>query len=254
MTERADADPVKQQFLAAKAADLGVSLDIVGSAGTTVVPDPERQGSRGVACYQVVEHAVLSCDPGVADQVAHFASNERALSDADFRAWSEEQGATIVGDSVMRLQRTELPELAIPGSVHVFDWSRSDDLELMQAFVDTSDDDDLDEAEVAMDELDDQAVALRGDDGRIMAYASSRPYEDAPAFGDIGVIVASDARRGGWGRAVVATLITDILEPAGVIPLYRCSTENLGSYGLSTALGFESALSLSLARMPEGEK
>ena len=68
------------------------------------------------------------------------------------------RGATIVGDSVMRLQRADLPELAVPGPVHVFDWSRSADLELMQAFVESADDDDLDEAEVAMDELDDQGL------------------------------------------------------------------------------------------------
>lgn len=257
MTEASDqgeAVAIQRRFLEERTVDLKVDVDVLDRVGTTIAPDADRSGSRRVACYQIGAHAVLACDPGIVDDLAPLQDTDVSLTDAAFREWSLDRGAEIVGDSVMRTQATLLPPVAVPGQVHVLDWRKPIDVQLMQAFVDAADADDLDEAEVAMDDLDDQAVALLGSDGAIMAYASSRPYEETPAFGDIGVIVSADARRGGWGRAVVATLITELLVPAGVIPLYRCSTENLGSFGLSSALGFESVLSLTMSQLPSPEK
>lgn len=242
---------IEREFLEARSIDLGIAVDLLDRPGTTIAPDDERSGSKRVACYQIGQHAVLACDPAIVSDLAVLQHGETSLSDAGFRSWGTALGAEIIGDAVMRTQKAALPSLDVPGTVHMLDWSRPADVERMLTFVDAADADDLDEAEVAMDDLDDQAVALLGADGAIMAYASSRAYEEAPAFGDIGVLVSADARRGGWGRAVVATLITDVLEPAGVIPLYRCSTENLGSFGLSSALGFESVLSLSMVQLPE---
>ncbi len=120
----------------------------------------------------------------------------------------------------------------------------------MQAFVDGSSEDDLGEAEVQMDNLDAQAIALLGADGSIRTYASSRPYGDEPSFGDIGIISSLATRRGGWGRSAVSALITDVLAPGGIEPLYRCDVENIGSDRLSQSLGFETVVALTLVELP----
>ena len=233
------------------AASMGLGEALLDGAGTTVVADESRAGSGQVACYQIGHHTMLPCDPAVIAVARDLVDAAACLSDDDFRAWAGERGGSILGQAVMKTQSRPLPELGErPGRLHVFDWARSDDLALMQALVDASSEDDLDEAEVEMDELDDQAVGLLDDGGVLRAFASSRPFDTVPAFGDIGVIVRAGGRGAGWGRAVVGALISELLEPAGVAPLYRCDpVTNIGSDRLSAALGFEPALSLSVAML-----
>lgn len=244
---------VQERFVRGVARYMGLGDELIDRPGTTVVADASRSGSRRVACYQLNAHAVLPCDPTVRSVTSELADGDVSLSDDDFRSWVATRGGMMLGQSVMKTQARALPTLDDrPGRLHVFDWSRPGDLELVQALVEASAAEDLVEAEVAMDELDDQAVGLVDDGGVLRAYASSRPFAMVPAFGDIGVIVRAGGRAGGWGRAVVAALITELLQPAGVLPLYRCDpVENVGSDRLSAALGFEPALSLSVAVLPE---
>ena len=244
---------VLERFLRGVARHLAVGEELVARPGTTVVSDASRSGSRQVACYQLNAHAVLPCDPTVRSVTSELADGNVSLSDEDFRSWVAASGGTMLGQSVMKTQARAVPTLDdAPGRLHVFDWTRPGDLELVRALVDASSEDDLDEAEVEMDELDEQAVGLVDAGGVLRAYASSRPFDMVPAFGDIGVVVRSGARNEGWGRAVVAALITELLQPAGVLPLYRCDpVDNVGSDRLSTALGFEPALSLSVGVLPE---
>lgn len=176
-----------------------------------------------------------------------------SLSDADFRSWVAGVGGSVLGQAVMKVQGSDELRLVDPVvSPHLLDWSRQTDIELMQAFVDASSDDDLDEAEVAMDDLDTHALALLGVDSSIQAYASSRPYEDEPSFGDIGIVSLPAVRTGGWGRSAVSALIADVLLPAGVEPLYRCDPDNVGSNRLSDALGFETVVALTAAKLLDG--
>jgi len=121
----------------------------------------------------------------------------------------------------------------------------------MQALVDVSEEPDLDAAEVDMDDLDDPAIALLSDDGAIRAYASSRPFDEALPFGDIGILTAGGQRSSGWGRSAVSALIRDVLVPAGVDPLYRCDPDNHGSNRLSDGLGFETVAALTVASLAE---
>lgn len=246
-----DAAERTQRFIHSMLVALGGDPSLLGRTGTTAVPDVERADSRRVACYQIGKHTALPCDPGVVDRLSALASGTESMSDDAFRSWAADQGASVLGQSVMKLAGAQgLASIPPPGPVHVFDWSRPGDLELMQAFVDACSDDDLDEAEVAMDDLDDMAIAVLLADGSVGAFASSRPFEDDRDFGDIGIVAKAETRRSGWGRAAVSVLINQILVPAGVEPLYRCDPDNVGSDRLSAALGFEAVVALTVVELP----
>lgn len=230
----------------------GAAVGLLGRSGTSAVADASRARSRRVACYQIGGHALLPCDPDILGTIEALTSEGESLTDADFRSWVESIGGSVLGQAVMKVVGVGGLQLVEPaGTVHRFDWSRPADVELMQAFVDGCEADDLDDAEVDMDDLDDAAVALLGEDGAIRAYASSRPFEDELPFGDIGILTSSQERSQGWGRAAVSVLVRDVLVPAGVDPLYRCDPENVGSHRLSDALGFETVAALTVAELPE---
>ncbi len=240
----------EQIFTEGVAALMGADVNLLAQPGTTAVADPARLGSRRVACYRIGDHTLMPCDPDILGTVGTLGSEDASLTDDGFRSWVDEVGGSVLGQAVMKVVGPEGLRLVDPvGDVHVFDWSRPADVASMQQFVNQSSEDDLDDAEIAMDDLDELAVGLLDANGRIVAYASSRPYEKELPFGDIGVLTAEAGRGSGVGRSVVSALIRELLVPAGIEPLYRCDPENLGSHRLSAALGFEVAISLSLAEL-----
>lgn len=147
---------------------------------------------------------------------------------------------------------------ALPGDApqrtpHVLNWSDATDIALMRGFVERVDEDDLDEAEIELDDLDDKAVCLVNDAGQMDAYASARPFDEAPRFGDIGIAVVPNVRQQGLGSEVLRGLIEGVLRPEGIHPLYRCDPDNAASDRLSAALGFQTVLELLVVEVPSSE-
>ncbi len=234
---------------ASMAVALGASSDLLEQVGTSVVPTTSRAGTNQVACYQLGLHTVLSCDPSVMASLSPLFDRDSALTDDAFRSWGHRVGGTIVGQAVMKSWETSLHLPSTGHGAHVFDWTLEPDRRRVAAFVDACDDHDLDEAELDLDDLDDLAVGILDAGGDICAYASSRPFDEDETFGDIAVIVRPADRAVGLGRAVVSDLITTLLLPRHVEPLYRCDPNNTGSDRLSAGLGFVPALSLTLVEL-----
>jgi len=239
------------KFIEGLVAAMGADAGVIERSGTTAVADVSRAGTRRVGWYQIQGHTLLPCDPDVLQSVEGLSHASVSLSDTDFRLWVDGNGGSVVGQAVMKVAGAAGLQLVPPvAGVHLLDWSAKADLELMQAFVDTCEASDLDEAEVDMDDLDDAAIALLTDDGAIGAYASSRPFEDELPFGDIGILTSPRQRNRGWGSLAVSALVRDVLMPRGIDPLYRCDPANVGSHRLSAALGFEIVASLTVAELP----
>lgn len=250
----------RQRFLDAVATMMGPGGVLLGRPGTAVVPDPDRSHRR-VACYRFMDgQSVLWCDPELENELAPMADPATSLTEDDFHAWGAERGAEVLGRSLMKTlgdPSTIEAQAASPVgdglSLRRLDWGDEADRAAMQVFIDACPDDDLEEAEVAMDDLDDLALAVtmhhNGSD-LIVSYASARPSDFDPEFGDIGVVGRPDMRRSGLGRRVVAGLCADLLPSAGMRPLYRCDPDNIGSDRLSDALGFETVVSLSVIQLP----
>jgi len=220
-------------------------------AGVYVCPDASRVGTGRVSACRVLgqgpTRTVLRVDPNVADWVAPLAGVGKTLSDDDFVAWANHQGAKVLGSALMKT----LPA-APSGTPSLMPFLRDDasHRELLLDFMTRVDDDELDDAEIEMDNLDELAVVATEEAGAIVAFASARPFDEAPDFGDIGVAVDRDQRRRGLGSHVVNALVEHLLLPNGMQALYRCDHDNPGSDGLSRSLGFDVVLDMTVIERP----
>ena len=125
----------------------------------------------------------------------------------------------------------------------------SEDRAFIADLIANSSEEDLDESEVAIDELDEIIEVVTAPEGEIAAYASASQFDMAEGFGDIAVLTNKDHRRRGLGVASVAALCSRLHE-AGRDPVYRCDEINHGSVRLSAALGFSPATRLAAYRFP----
>jgi hypothetical protein len=183
-------------------------------------------------------------------RVEGLASETDSFPVEALEGWAAANGATFLGGAWSfllppgRLGRCVPP--AGGGLVHL-NRDHASDWALIKALVDTSDPDDLEAADITMDALAPQIIGLTDGEGRLAAFASEQPWEYAPEFGDIAVLVRADKRNGGWGRAVVSTLCRDLLE-RGRLPLYRCNWGREPSRRLALAVGFRQNTSLAALR------
>ncbi len=212
---------------------------IIDSVGVTVMGSPSRAESHVTAGYKLGEHLVVTCDPAVEDTLRPAAAGVEPSLDG-WRALAESLSGELLGAGRMQLLEQPVsgePSLA-PG--YTLCVATSDDpevVELLGRFIEECDEEELDDAELYLDELDDVVHLALGPDGAIAAYASGHPFEMAQAFSDIGVITHADHRSRGLGAAVVSSLCAQLLAD-GIEPLYRCDEDNAGSVRLSASLGF----------------
>ena len=107
-------------------------------------------------------------------------------------------------------------------------------------FYDQCSAEDLDEADIYVDEPDPVIFGLF-DGEQMAAYASHRYWENTLA--DIGVLVHKDYRKRGLGKAVVAELC-QVCFDHDIVPMYRAMDYNTGSLRIPHALGFEMLLTI----------
>lgn len=241
-----------QQFLDGFAAATDCSAWSDDVAGTFVCADADRAGTGRVSACRVVgsgpSRTILRADPALAEALSPLASTDGPLDDDAFLEWAEHHSAVTLGRSLMKTLGQ--PPAAPQRTPHVLNWAESGDMDLIRGFVERVDEDDLDEAEIDLDALDEKAVCLVNPSGQMEAYASTQPFDEAPTFGDIGIAVAPDVRQQGVGSEVLRGLINHVLLPEGILPLYRCDPDNAASDRLSAALGFETVLELLVVEVP----
>ncbi|MEL6890237.1 MAG: GNAT family N-acetyltransferase [Actinomycetota bacterium] len=121
-------------------------------------------------------------------------------------------------------------------SVRWLDSSDPDDLALVRAFVESCPAEDVDEADIFVDQPDPVICVFVDDRDTIAAYASGRAFWAAAGFDDIGVLVRPDHRGVGLGAAVVHEFAAARCGTAS--QLYRHDVENVGSAGVARAVGF----------------
>ncbi len=222
------------------------------ASGTYVCADAERVGTGRVSACRVVgsgpPRTILRADPALGSALGSITSDTDPLADDAFLAWSQANGAELLGRAIMKTLAT--PAAPPQRPVLRLDWSNPEHMKLIEGFVERVDEDDLDEAEIELDNLDDHAVCVLDESGQMEAYCSTRPFDEAVTFGDIGIAVVQQSRRKGVGSDVLRGLIHDVLVPEGAHPLYRCDPDNVGSNLVSEAVGFQTVLELVVAEVP----
>jgi GNAT superfamily N-acetyltransferase len=107
---------------------------------------------------------------------------------------------------------------------------------------------DLDEAAIDVDEPDPVIFGIF-DEGRLVAYASHRYWDDVIA--DIGVLIHPDYRSRGLGKAVVSELCLWCIRN-DVVPMYRAFDYHHHSRRLARALGFREMVRVETLKLHEG--
>ena len=234
-----------REFCEAVTSSLLCDPAVLDRPGVSVKGHPARAESRVTAGYQFDKHFVITCDPA-AEAMLRAATVDM---EPTLNAWHEvsvSHGGELLGAGKMKLlESTEVSRPGLPSGFVCQSLTPTDpnSLAAIAALVDDCSDDDLEEAELEIDDLDEVIEVVLAPSGAIAAYGSSRDFDLADGFGDIGVITHPNHRGEGLGTAVVQSLIhrqrVDRIEP-----LYRCDPNNIGSMKLSARLGFVPVIDL----------
>ena len=205
--------------------------------GISVVAFDDRDSDTPVA-YLLPTHALFACSQATADRLASIDGRPDASRAAVDAAMAELGAAPLAGGVNYVLPDDVAVDTTVPAgyTVRWLDPNDSDDMAFLNGFVDESDPDDVEEAEIERDAPDPAICVLVADDGSIAAYASGRPFWAAAEVDDIGVLVAPAHRRTGLATAVVATFVAGRREV--LTQLYRHNDDNEGSQGVARAVGF----------------
>jgi GNAT superfamily N-acetyltransferase len=207
-------------------------------AGTTVVADGGREGSDVAVAYPLGDRTIVWCAPALGERLRPL-NGRVALGNDEFVARSSELGGVCSGAGRQRVLPRPAPDATVDSSrLVVVDRDDPDDRRLVAAFVDRCAHDDLDEAELDMDELDEAIVGVLDPAGALASYASARPWRFDARFDDIAVITRPDQRGRGLGTEAVAALCRR-RQRIGRMMFYNCDVDNLGSNRLAEVLGFQ---------------
>lgn len=222
------------------AAELGRSLPV----GTCVVPEAERAGSSSASVYPLplADRTIIWVDPALVERLDGLNSAD-AISTDTFLARARELGGTVVGEGNNRVlvDNADLVEPVGAESIglvpQMLDADVADDRARIEVLAAACSDDDLDEADLDLEQLDPHILGLVAADGAVAAYASARPSEYNPTFDDIGVLTHPEFRGRRLGARAVYEYIT-MRQTSGCRFLYRCTIENIASNKLSDSIGF----------------
>lgn len=109
-----------------------------------------------------------------------------------------------------------------------------DDHASIQAFIDICSEEDIDDAEIYLDDPDEEIRMVYTGETPV-AYGAYRRW--GKNLGDVGILVHEDFRRKGLGAAAVIAATKAALERS-VIPLYRTCCTNHGSKAIAEKTGF----------------
>lgn len=251
----------------------GLDSGLAGVPGLSVVPEASRAENRVASLYVVGARQVVLCAPADAALIETFATwtgptevPERFAHESEYIgdtsaavvlrtwvAWGHSLGAEYLGSGVNRVREVDPEPTDRPPAYPVVAADRDDpnDFAKIAALVDQCSEDDVDDAEIDLDELD-SLIYCAEVDGAFVAYASARPFEMAPRWWDIGVLTHADHRRKGLSVACTRRVI-DGVRAAGDEPLYRHNVQNESSGAVATALGFEPAMTLAAMKLSPEE-
>lgn len=244
---------MKTKFQHALLAHMDFDPSLLGTPGVSVAGHPSRAENSVTVAYAMGEHVFITCDPAAEDMLTEATQQ----MEPSLAAWSElapQLAGEFLGEGRQQLLTTHelaVPTLPVGFSLRPLVRDDADDFALLERLVDVSSEDDLDEAELELDNLDEIMDAVLDADGQIASLASSRPFDMAPDFGDIGILTRTDCRAKGLGSAAV-TVLCERLVKSGIEPLYRCDEDNTGSVELSRGLFFAPVAMVSGFRFPVG--
>ncbi len=230
---------VADRFVAAIVVAAGDALGRSIASGTTVVGATDRSGSSAAVAYALGDHTIVWCDPALVERLAPL-NQPNALSIEEFVAAAVALGGELIGMGNHRVLEGPPTSPPLDPTMVLRAMSRDDaaDRASIGSFLESCPSEDVEEAEIELDDLDPAIVVVTDSDGEIAAFASARAWSFDSTFDDIGVLTSPTHRGRGFGASAVAELINQ-QQATGRTMFYNCDTTNLGSDRLAQSLGFE---------------
>jgi len=225
----------------------GVDPVLRTHSGVSVVADDERAGSAVASCYVLGEHAVVFADPAAVELVSTFRPDGLPAEVLeDWQRFGAGVGAEVLGVGIVRTLVTE--PVRVEG-IAVVDRDDPRDVERLRVMLAGCSEDDVDEAEIDLDELDPIIrCSETGPGGALTAYASAYSSDNLAGRWDIGTLTHPDHRRQGLGLRALQRLTWDLVA-GGNEPVYRHNADNLASAALAERGGYAIAARLAAIRL-----
>ncbi len=248
----------RRKFLHGLAKASGLPVDRLDHPGTVLQANEERTGSGVLLYYQAGEHGLLWGDSELLAQLKDLEDQHQTADREVVKSRVKELGSPLFAEADMRvLEEPPASPTPIPDG-YTQRWLQADrpeEVDLVRAFADRSDPDDVEEA--ALEDLDDfqeEAINVLTPNGsdELVAYASAAPWDWDSDFADIGVLVDPAHRLAKLGTIVVGHT-TSALYEQGRLPLYRHVKHNIGSQRIAERNGFQVATNCLFFCPPEDQ-
>jgi len=222
--------------------------------GRLVVEDEEFARSGDCYIYHINKLTVVRIAPSLAERVGlpdGRGRNSVSVGANELRSLVGEGYQVDVGREFLYyyLDPREFKPYAAAGDFTARRlYPEDDNMHLLSLYYACTEDD-LDEAEIYIDEPDPVIYGIF-DEGQLVAYASHRYWEKIIA--DIGVLTHPDYRSRGLGKAVVSELCEWCIQN-GVVPMYRVYGDHTHSRRIPQALGFKETVIIEVLKVIEEE-
>lgn len=219
--------------------------------GTVVVGSPDRAGSTTAVVYPLSRRSIVWCAPDLVERLRPLERSEQ-LSHQEFVDAGSRLGGTYVGAGSHRLL-TARP-ISVPlstGRLAELDPNDAAHRSLLAAFIAECPEEEVDEAEIDLDDLDPAISVVLDEAGTVISYASAREWEFDPSFDDVGVLT-HPAHRGQRLGAAVVSHFSARRQAQGRLISYSHNVENVGSQRVADAVGFRTARTVAAVDFDSG--
>ncbi len=208
---------------------------------TYIYEDQTLEGSGKAVLYQIGEVCIARLGADLLAQSGleqAYPSAIKALDVAGMREALAERFTVVVEYKLLDwfLDAERFIPQAIPSGFTARQLDGEQDDSILRAFYGAATADDLEKAEILVDEPDPVIFGLFDGGGQMAAYASHRYWEELLC--DIGVLVHPHFRGQGLGAASVSTLCEWCIANEK-IPMYRVLEDNPHSLTIPRGLGFQ---------------
>ena len=208
--------------------------------GTKIINEEELTDTGRIILYHIDNMSVIRVSPSLTKRMGlqdGYTRDSVSLTVNELRPLVETRCQIIVESTLLDCYLDPKDFKSFPATDDFTTrrlYPENDNAYLLSLY-DACTEEDLDEAEIYVDDPDPVIFGLF-DDEHLAAYASHRYWDETIA--DIGVLVHPDYRSQGLGKAVVSALCEWCIENE-VVPMYRVFDDHNHSLRIPQSLGFK---------------
>lgn len=223
-------------------------IDTYEKKGVTIIKEEKLRGKGYITIAHTVAHSFIRIDPSMDFPNENMQHLDKLMPDGVIELL--ESNYLLLGQELEPLYRYYYKlsdeQVRVETELEIRQIG-SDESELLDEFFNRFSEDELDDADIVLDEPD--PVIFGGFiDGELIAYSSHRyPME---GVADIGVIIDKNLRGRGFGKEIVAHDVNWCIKH-DIVPKYVVLEKNIKSIKLVKSLGFEQLFTVYLLHITE---